>query len=214
MTQSVETFVNVSDSNKTLHRSRSTKRERLSLKLPKKDKSGVHYSELSLIANESCHTEFWRKNPRADDGRQNYFSSREWLNDRHMSAANSILKMQFPGINGLQETTGIPHYSDSDSQDKWMVPGRSPHMSLIRSGSSRQLGSSLKAMAAPDLYFQNQNQNCLLVKRQTDNTSPGPEIIKLFSFSTQLNTKFKLLINIKIVRFKSSMSFIYPAHKC
>lgn len=46
-------------------------------------------------------------------------SSSDWLTDRHMSAANSILKMQFPGINGLQETTGIPHYSDS--QDKWLV---------------------------------------------------------------------------------------------
>ena len=41
------------------------------------------------------------------------------LNDRHMSAVNSILKKQFPNVNGLQETTNIPHYSDS--QDKWLI---------------------------------------------------------------------------------------------
>ena len=49
---------------------------------------------------------------------------------------------------------------------------------------------------------------------------PGLEAIKLFSCSTQLNTKFELLINMKIpkvneiLRFKSSKSIIYPADKC
>ena len=47
-----------------------------------------------------------------------------------------------------------------------------------------------------------------------------PEVIKLFSCSTQLSMKFKLLINVEIVkisgkfRFKSQKLVIYPADKC
>ena len=49
---------------------------------------------------------------------------------------------------------------------------------------------------------------------------PGAEVIKLFSCSTQLSMKFKLLINIEIVkidgifRLNSLEPAIYPANKC
>ena len=49
---------------------------------------------------------------------------------------------------------------------------------------------------------------------------PGPEVIKLFSCSTQLSTKFQLLIKIKIRTneevscFKSLRCCIYHAIKC
>ena len=45
-------------------------------------------------------------------------------------------------------------------------------------------------------------------------------VIKLFSCSSQLSLKFKLLTNMKrakineILRFKSTKSIIYPANKC
>ena len=48
----------------------------------------------------------------------------------------------------------------------------------------------------------------------------GPEVIKLFSCSTQLRLKFILLINVKIVKirgilwFKTPKLVIYPAYKC
>ena len=50
--------------------------------------------------------------------------------------------------------------------------------------------------------------------------SPGPKVIKLFSCSTQLSMKFKILINIEIAklngnfRFRSQKPAIYPANKC
>ena len=53
-----------------------------------------------------------------------------------------------------------------------------------------------------------------------DNEVPGPEVIKLFSCSTQLSTKFQLLIKTKILTgkevscFKSLNFFIYHANKC
>ena len=46
----------------------------------------------------------------------------------------------------------------------------------------------------------------------------GPKVIKLFSYSTQLSMKFKLLINTKIgkingnFRFKSPKPVIYPVN--
>ena len=49
---------------------------------------------------------------------------------------------------------------------------------------------------------------------------PGAEVIKLFSCSTQLSMKFKMLINIEIAkingifRFNSLEQAIYPANKC
>ena len=49
---------------------------------------------------------------------------------------------------------------------------------------------------------------------------PGPEVIKLFSCSTQLSTKFQLLIKTKISTnkevscFKSLRCCIYHANKC
>ena len=49
---------------------------------------------------------------------------------------------------------------------------------------------------------------------------PGPEVIKLFSCSTQLSTKFQLLIKTKIPTsaeiscFMSLRCCIYHAHKC
>ena len=52
------------------------------------------------------------------------------------------------------------------------------------------------------------------------NKRPGPEVIKLFSCSTQLSTKFQLLIKAKIPTnkeiscFKSLRCCIYHANKC
>ena len=49
--------------------------------------------------------------------------------------------------------------------------------------------------------------------------APGAEVIKLFSCSTQLSMKFKMLINIEIAkiygifRFNSLKPVIYPANK-
>ena len=49
---------------------------------------------------------------------------------------------------------------------------------------------------------------------------PGAEVIKLFSCSTQLSMKFKMLMNIEIAkiygifRFNSLKPAIYPANKC
>ena len=49
---------------------------------------------------------------------------------------------------------------------------------------------------------------------------PGPEVIKLFSCSTQLSTKFQLLIKTKIPKseevscFKSLRCCIHLANKC
>ena len=50
----------------------------------------------------------------------------------------------------------------------------------------------------------------------------GPEVIKLFSSSTQLSMKFQLLKNVKIhvvkicgkFRFTTQKLVVYPAHKC
>ena len=47
-----------------------------------------------------------------------------------------------------------------------------------------------------------------------------PEVIKLFSSSAQLSTKFQLLINVEMVkisgkfRFNTQKLVIYPANKC
>ena len=49
---------------------------------------------------------------------------------------------------------------------------------------------------------------------------PGPEVIKLFSSSTQLSMKFQLLINVKIAQINKNLGLrsqkpvIYPANKC
>lgn len=43
--------------------------------------------------------------------------SEDWLNEKHISGANSILKNQFPKINGMPETSWIPHLADS--QGNW-----------------------------------------------------------------------------------------------
>ena len=51
-------------------------------------------------------------------------------------------------------------------------------------------------------------------------SAQGPEVIKLFSCSTQLSMEFKMLINIDIAkiygifRFNSLKPAIYPANKC
>ena len=51
-------------------------------------------------------------------------------------------------------------------------------------------------------------------------STPGPEVIKLFSCSSQLSVKFQMLINTDIAkingnfRFKSPKQIIHPANKC
>ena len=51
-------------------------------------------------------------------------------------------------------------------------------------------------------------------------SSSGPEVTKLFSWSTQLSLKFRMLIITEIAeiklnfRFRSQCHVIYPAHKC
>ena len=39
-------------------------------------------------------------------------------------------------------------------------------------------------------------------------SNPGPEVIKLFSYSTQLSTKFILLINVKMPTIVGILTFI------
>ena len=62
--------------------------------------------------------------------------------------------------------------------------------------------------------------NSLDLEQTRQNVRPGPKVIKLFSCSTQLSTKFQLLIKTKISTnkevscFKSLRSWIYHAHKC
>ena len=66
------------------------------------------------------------------------------------------------------------------------------------------------------------NSLIMMVLLSTHNIyfSSGPEVIKLFSCSTQLSTKFQLLIKTKILTneevscFKSLRCCIYHANKC
>ena len=57
-------------------------------------------------------------------------------------------------------------------------------------------------------------------RNEPTESKPGPEVIKLFSSSTQLSIKFKQLINDKIVQIKKNFRFrspehvIYPADEC
>ena len=59
-----------------------------------------------------------------------------------------------------------------------------------------------------------------LSKQSFEPLGPGPEVIKLFSCSTQLSMKFQLLINVEIInisgkfRCKTQKLVIYPANKC
>ena len=65
-----------------------------------------------------------------------------------------------------------------------------------------------------------QHRNSASCESPTSNPSiPGPEVIKLFSCSTQLSTKFQLLIKTKIRTNKEvscfkSLRCIYHAKKC
>ena len=50
---------------------------------------------------------------------------------------------------------------------------------------------------------------------------PGPKVIKLYSYLTQLSMKLKLIVNIEIAeniqgifRFKSLKPVVYSANKC
>ena len=60
----------------------------------------------------------------------------------------------------------------------------------------------------------------LLIMYELHYTRPGPEVIKLVSYSTQLSMKFQLLIKTKIpankevLCFKSLRCCIYHANKC
>ena len=44
-------------------------------------------------------------------------------------------------------------------------------------------------------------------------TSPGPEVIKLFPYSTQLSMEFILLINVGILSFISRINTLSERHK-
>ena len=44
--------------------------------------------------------------------------------------------------------------------------------------------------------------------QEQHSVSPGPEVIKLFSYSTQLSMKFILLINVKMPTIVSILTFI------
>ena len=48
------------------------------------------------------------------------------------------------------------------------------------------------------IYNKDLNLNSLLVKRQNDIPSPGAEVIRHYSFLTQLSLKFILLINVQM----------------
>ena len=54
--------------------------------------------------------------------------------------------------------------------------------------------------------------NKQLIVKDRENKSPGPEVIKLFSCSTQLCMKFKLLIN-TVLNSQKSMEFSGLNHK-
>ena len=57
------------------------------------------------------------------------------------------------------------------------------------------------------------------LQEQFEFTNPGAEVMKLFSCSTQLSMKFKMLINIEIAKIDGIFKFnslepaIYPANK-
>ena len=51
----------------------------------------------------------------------------------------------------------------------------------------------------------------MLIK--TENVGPGPEMIKLFSYSTQLRTKFILLINVQMQTIVGILTFISMIYK-
>ena len=53
-----------------------------------------------------------------------------------------------------------------------------------------------------------QNQNNLFVKSSIDNSTPGPEVIKLFSCTVQLRLKLILLINVKMPKIVGILTFI------
>ena len=50
--------------------------------------------------------------------------------------------------------------------------------------------------------------NSLDSDQEQHSVSPGPEVIKLFSYSTQLSTKFILLINVKMPTIVGILIFI------
>ena len=52
------------------------------------------------------------------------------------------------------------------------------------------------------------SQLCILVDYIANNMNPGLEVIKLFSYSTQLSTKFILLINVKMPTIVCIITFI------
>ena len=52
-----------------------------------------------------------------------------------------------------------------------------------------------------------QYDKCVLLV-QDSNTLPGPEVIKLFSCSTQLSMKFLLLINVKMLTIVGILTFM------
>ena len=47
-----------------------------------------------------------------------------------------------------------------------------------------------------------------------DTEGPGPEVIKLFSFSTKLSMKFILLINVKMPTIVGILTFISRINGC
>ena len=91
----------------------------------------------------------------------------------------------------------------------WLI-----HVTYLFSSISNTVNSFKKKIVLNENYLKNE------FSVSTDRgTSLGPEVIKLFSCSTQLSMKFYILINIKIAkvngifRFKSPKPVIYPAHK-
>ena len=51
--------------------------------------------------------------------------------------------------------------------------------------------------------------HCLVfLGRNVENKRPGPEVIKLFSYSTQLSMKFILLVNVKMPTIVGILTFI------
>ena len=86
------------------------------------------------------------------------------------------------------------------------------HSLLRSSGQKYNLTISLQVATCYQLMTFGQDQDCKKI-------GPGPEVIKLFSCSTQLSTKFQLLIKTKIAAnevscFKSLRCCIYHAYKC
>ena len=68
--------------------------------------------------------------------------------------------------------------------------------------------SNTKQKACPKLSEGHETIKLYLASNKRYMYTPGPEVIKLFSYSIQLSTKFILLINVKMPTIVNILTFI------